>query len=109
MNNEPAHLGGLIEQVFLSLGLGNKFYGWRIANRWSEIVGGEIAKHSRAVKFADGTIFVVVEKDAWRQELEMQLESILNKIRILPGGKAVQKIVLKAGSFAEFKDEQNGG
>lgn len=101
MTHEPTRLGSLIEKVLGTLGVGTGFHGWRIVNRWATIVGPEIARHARAVRFTDGVLVVVVEKDAWRQELEMQLEHILTRVRSMPGGTAVKKIVLKAGSSAE--------
>lgn len=101
MVHEPTRLGHLIEQVIRSLGLGEKYHGWRIVSRWPDIVGPEIARQARAVRFSDGILTVVVEKDAWRQELEMQLEVILRKVRSDSGGRAVRKIVLKAGSSTE--------
>jgi predicted nucleic acid-binding Zn ribbon protein len=105
VGRDPTRLGNLIEQVIGSLGLGEKFHGWRIVSRWPDIVGAEIALHARAVRFSDGILTVVVEKDVWRQELEMQLESILDKVRSQSGGKAVKKIVLRAGSTMESKND----
>lgn len=109
MGKEPARLKGILSQVLAGLGQEDKFHGWRIVELWPEIVGAEIARYARAVRFVDGSLIVVVEKDAWRQELEMQREQILNKIRSLPGGNAVKKIVLRAGSFQEIHDEQQDG
>lgn len=109
MGQEPSRLGNLIEQVIGSLGLSDKFHGWRIVSRWPDIVGPEIARHSRAVRFADGILTVVVEKDVWRQELEMQLERILEKVRASAGGRAVEKIVLKAGPPRESQNGQGRG
>jgi predicted nucleic acid-binding Zn ribbon protein len=105
MGREPTRLGHLIEQVIGSLGLSDKYHGWRLVHRWPEIVGPEVARQARAVRFADGILTVVVEKDVWRQELEMQLESILDKIRTTAGGGAVKKIVLRAGSSMESKND----
>jgi predicted nucleic acid-binding Zn ribbon protein len=105
MGREPTRLGNLIEQVIGSLGLGDKYHGWRLVSRWPDIVGPEVARQARAVRFADGILTVVVEKDVWRQELEMQLESILDKIRTTAGGGAVKKIVLRAGSSMENKND----
>ena len=105
MGQEPTRLGGLIEQVIRSFGLGEKFHGWRIVSRWPEIVGPEIARHAKAVRFAEGILTVVVERDVWRQELEMQLERILDEVRSYSGGRAVKKIVLKAGSLRENQND----
>jgi predicted nucleic acid-binding Zn ribbon protein len=107
MGNEPIRLGRLLEKIIGALGIQDKFHGWQIVSRWPDIVGPEIARQSRAVRFVDGILTVVVEKDAWRQELEMQRESILDKIRALPGGKAVKKIVLRAGSLMENGNDQD--
>lgn len=96
-DNQPLRLGDLIEKMVASLGQSGRFYGWRTVAKWPEIVGPEIAKISRAVRFSEGVLTVIVEKDVWRQELEMQLDEILTRIWSRPGGKAVQKVVLKAG------------
>ena len=106
---KPASLSQVIEQVVTSLGQGKKYHGWRIVSLWPQIVGEKIAGHSRAVKFSEGTLIVIVEKDVWRQELEMQREHILRRIQAMPGGKAVGKIVLRAGSILESENEQIGG
>lgn len=95
--NQPSRLGDLIESLVSKLGQSGKFYGWRVVAKWPEIVGPEIAGVSKAVKFSEGVLTIVVEKDVWRQELEMQIEKILDKIRRQRGGRVVEKIVLKAG------------
>ena len=108
MGREPARLKGILSQVLAGLGQEEKFHGWRMVELWPDVVGADIARISRAVRFVDGALIVIVEKDAWRQELEMQRELILNKIRSLPGGYAVKKIILRAGSFQEIDNEQDG-
>ncbi len=104
MEKRPDRLSTVFDNLMGSLGLKRAYYGWQIVERWPEIVGQDIAQVARAEKFGDGTLVVVVEKDTWRQELEMQRETILAKIRRLPGGNAVKKIVLRAGSLRETTD-----
>jgi predicted nucleic acid-binding Zn ribbon protein len=104
-----SRLGDVIEAIVGSLGQGKNFHGWRIVSRWPEIVGPQMARSSRAVRYADGVLYVVVKGDAWRQELEMDLEHILGMIHAVPGGRAVERIVLRAGSHLEHEDERNDG
>jgi hypothetical protein len=104
MGTEPVQLGKLIDHVIGVFGLHDKFHGWKIVHKWPEIVGPDIARQSRAVRFSDGILTVVVERDAWRQELEMQREQILQRIHHLPKGSVVKKIVLKAGTVTENID-----
>ena len=101
MAKDPARLGGLIDNIISSLGLAHQYYGWRIVADWPQIVGTDIATVARADRFQEGVLTVIVEKDVWRQELEMQLDLILNKIWSRPGGRAVEKIILRAGSIKE--------
>lgn len=109
MEQRPARLGELIEKVVASLGQAGKFHGWRMVSLWPEIVGPEIAGVSRAIRFSEGIMTIVVEKDVWRQELEMQRDKILARIRLHSGGKAVKKIVFRAGWPMEKENENRGG
>ncbi len=43
--------------------------GQEVLNEWSEIVGEQIAQHSRAVSLADGVLWVEVDGSVWAQEL----------------------------------------
>ena len=61
----------------------------------------EIARVAQADRFREGILVVIVEQDAWRQELEMQRDEILRKIQNCRGGKAVEKIVFKAAGIRE--------
>ncbi|MEA2031410.1 MAG: DUF721 domain-containing protein [candidate division Zixibacteria bacterium] len=85
-------LSGVIETVIGSLGLMSKYHGWQVINNWTEIVGQQIAKTATAIRFEDSTLYVAVADDAWRQELVMQTDSILEKIRQYPYGKAVKQL-----------------
>lgn len=105
MEQKLAPLGQIVEQLLMSLGLGSTYHGWKAVHDWPVLVGPDIARSARAESFRDGAIIVVVEKDAWRQELELQKEQILAAIHRRPGGKAVKKIVFRAGSHRENKDE----
>ncbi|MFH1700794.1 MAG: DUF721 domain-containing protein [Candidatus Zixiibacteriota bacterium] len=101
MEQKPDRLGNIFDGLMSSLGLKKSFHGWQIVDKWPEIVGVDIAKVSRADKFQDGILTVIVEQDTWRQELEMQREEILKTIHRRRGGKAVEKIILKTGSIRE--------
>ena len=85
-------LSGVIDAVIGSLGLTRKYHGWQVVKNWPEIVGRQIAKVATATRFEDTTLYVAVADDAWRQELVMQTESIIEKIRQYPYGQAVKQL-----------------
>jgi predicted nucleic acid-binding Zn ribbon protein len=65
-----------------------------VVEHWPEIVGEDIAARAVADGYRDGVLYVSVEQDVWRQELQMQKETILRKIHELPYGQAVREIRL---------------
>lgn len=85
-------LSGALDSVVKSLGLTKKYYGWLIVSNWPVIAGEQIAKVSKAVRFKEGTLYIGVEDSAWRQELLMQSESIMESIRKQPYGKVVKQV-----------------
>jgi len=85
-------LSGALDLVVKSLGLTKKYYGWLVVSNWPVIAGEQIAKVSKAVSFKEGTLFIAVEDSAWRQELSMQSESIMESIRKQPYGKVVKQL-----------------
>jgi len=85
-------LSGVIEAVIGSLGLTPKYHGWQVVTNWSDIVGQQVAKTATAIRFDNETLYVAVADDAWRQELVMQNDSILDKIHQYSYGRVVKRL-----------------
>jgi len=94
---KPVIISGVIESVIKSLGLTRKYNGWLVVTRWPEIVGEHIARVSRAIRFENGTLYVAVPDASWRQNLAMEIDNILEKIRKYPYGRSVTQIRLVRG------------
>jgi predicted nucleic acid-binding Zn ribbon protein len=88
----PGSLKTVLDGLLASYGLAHNLGGWRVVVDWPDIAGEKIAEVSRAVRFEDETLLVSVPDSAWRQELIMETDRILEKIHGLPGGRAVKKI-----------------
>ena len=93
----PRPIGGVIGTVIESLGLSDRYNGWMIVANWPSIVGPAISEHAYAERYDDGILVVAVPDDSWRQQLSMQAESILSKIRSCRHGQAVTQIRLYRG------------
>ena len=91
-------ISGVLGRAMRGLGLSRKFDGWQVVTNWAEIVGEQIADKAKAVRYDDGTLYVSVPDDVWRQQLSMELETILKDVRALPFGRAVKQIRLQRGS-----------
>jgi hypothetical protein len=87
-------IGGVIEKVMKSLGLLSEFYGWQVVRHWPELVGEQLARRCRPVRYADGTLFVAVEDPVWRQEISLRAGDMLENIHSYPYGRAIKRIQL---------------
>ena len=93
-SRRPQPVAMIVEKVVGKLGLSGSYHGWMVVENWPEIAGEYIAKRSRAFRFADGVLYVAVPDAAMRHELSMQSESIMEKIKSLPYGRAVKELRL---------------
>ncbi len=94
----PKEFSGVLGRVLRSLGLTSKYNGWLVVTRWKEIVGPAVSSKAKAVGYEDDCIFVAVPDAAWRQELAMRQEELLEKIRNLPYGRSIKQIRLVQGT-----------
>ena len=90
----PRPIRNVIDNVVHSLGISRNFHGWQVVNKWPEIVGENIAKKARAFRYENGTLLVAVPDAAWRHNLLMETEEILEKIHSMPYGKCIKQIRL---------------
>jgi len=93
-HSQPQTLSPVIDSVIGNLGLKKRYGGWQIVNQWPQIVGSKIAEAAQAHRYEDGILFVKVKNAAWRQELSMQTDSLLEAIHKSPHGKFVKQIRL---------------
>jgi predicted nucleic acid-binding Zn ribbon protein len=54
-----------------------------VLRRWNEVVGDAMAERSQPERFDRGTVWVAVTGSAWAQELRMQKDRILARLRSL--------------------------
>ncbi len=94
----PKPISGVVDRLVAGLGISRRYYGWRIVTEWPNIVGKQLAKVSKAIRFdEDGVLYVAVANDTWRQEIAMQTDAIMAKIRACPNGTAVKELRLVRG------------
>jgi predicted nucleic acid-binding Zn ribbon protein len=93
-HSQTLRLSPVIDAVIGNLGMKKRYGGWQVVNQWPQIVGEKIAEAAHAERFEDGILFVRVKDAAWRQELSMQIDSLLDAIQKTPYGKFVKHIRL---------------
>jgi predicted nucleic acid-binding Zn ribbon protein len=91
----PQALGELLERVLHDLGGGETARALRIAERWEEAMGPEVAAHSRPVALRQEVLEVAVDNSVWCQQLQLRSPEILAALRDRLGEDAPARIWLR--------------
>ncbi len=85
-------ISGVIPNLIGSLGLTDGYNGWTVVLKWPEIFADIDRAGAHAARYDDGVLFVAVADASLRQNLAMELEQMLRKIRSYPYGGSVKQI-----------------
>ena len=88
----PQPVSRLIEGALRHCGLHDRMEERSALLKWREIVGDDIAGHSRAVDLNDGILVLEADHGAWRQELTMLVPMIIQKFNAMFGEGTVTDI-----------------
>jgi predicted nucleic acid-binding Zn ribbon protein len=94
---EPERLGALMSGVLTDMGLGESARALRMAERWQEVAGAEIARHSRPTALRAGVLEVTVDSSVWCQQLQMRRPELLDALRRVLGEAAPRDLWLRLG------------
>lgn len=89
-------LGGLLR----SLGIHHEVARQEVLERWSEVVGEQIAAVTRARSVARGILFVDVRSSAWITELNLMRHELLTRLNAGAGEGRVERIVFSQAEDA---------
>ncbi|MBU8869732.1 MAG: DUF721 domain-containing protein [Gemmatimonadales bacterium] len=88
----PRPISGILRDVLKACGLGNRMEERSLLLKWDEVVGPEIAAHSRAVDILDGVLVIDADHGVWRQELCLLIPQITKKFNATYGEGAVKEV-----------------
>ena len=81
------------------LGLESKLLETRLRRQWSEIVGRQIAAHTRPDQIRFKKLYVYVQHSVWLQQLTYLKPDLLEKINAAAGESLVSDLILRIGDF----------
>jgi predicted nucleic acid-binding Zn ribbon protein len=93
-------LASTLSAIARQYGLDAKLLEHRLGRRWPEIVGDQVAAHTRpdAVRFRK--LYLIAENSVWLQQLTFLKPSLLEKINAAAGGPILSDIVLRVGEVS---------
>ncbi|MCX6351553.1 MAG: DUF721 domain-containing protein [Bacteroidetes bacterium] len=92
--NNQVSLKDSIEQMLHAYKLKGKIYEAQIVNKWANIIGPHIEKHTRDLYLKKSTLFIRVDSAALKQELTYMRTKIIDSVNEELGNKIVDDIVL---------------
>ena len=98
MNDRTRRLGDLVDRFVETSPLRAGLEQQRALEAWPEVVGQEIARHSRAVSIHDGVLRVQVESSVWAQELVLLRPRIVEQFASRLGPGEIREIRFHSGS-----------
>ncbi len=91
-NDGPQPISRLLEGALRQCGLHERFVERSVLAQWAEIVGPEVALHSRAVDLVDGVLVLEADHGVWRQEITLLIPTIIKKFNERCGAGTVIEI-----------------
>ena len=95
--SQPEALSALVPRVLDDLGLGDSLRVVRVAQRWEEAVGAEVARHCRPALFRGEVLEAEVDSSAWAQQLKLRQPELLAALRRLLGEDAPGDLRFRVG------------
>ncbi|HMM22578.1 MAG TPA: DUF721 domain-containing protein [Selenomonadales bacterium] len=100
-------LRNVLPKTLKQLGLINQFKAESVTLNWRQMVGEEIAAHTRPGRVRRGILNVSANNAVWAHHLSTLKEEIMDKINAFMGEKVVTEIKFQAGYFQKDQNENN--
>ena len=88
-------LGESLQKLLISLGIEKAINHHKVIEKWPDIVGPRIARHTIPEKVDFNKLYVKVTSPSWRHELNYQKKRILNKINSMVKNASIEEIIFK--------------
>lgn len=91
-NWKTVTFGRALQESLERQGLVRRIREQEVLQRWDELVGTAIANHAQPTRLRNGVLWIEVRDAAWRQELTMMRNGLVEKINDALGTSVVKDI-----------------
>ncbi|MCX2731278.1 DciA family protein [Saccharopolyspora sp. NFXS83] len=102
-DRDPQPLGRLASRIAADHGWNDRLSGGHVFARWTSLVGGDIAEHTKPVALSDGELTVQAESTAWATQLRLLQRQILQRIADGVGKGVVRKIKVQGPAAPSWR------
>jgi predicted nucleic acid-binding Zn ribbon protein len=91
-DRDPQLFGATIDRLVTDRGWKLPAAAVGVMDRWSEIVGGDVAAHTEPLSFADGVLTVRAASTAWATQLRLMAPDIVRRLNVELGHGSVTRL-----------------
>jgi len=93
--SEPAPLGAALDRIAKGLGVPSADALTQLFAGWEDIVGPDVAAHTRPMAVKADTLVVAVDDPAWATQLRSLESLILEQVHARIGSEAIQRLAVR--------------
>lgn len=93
--DDPVPLADALAKVGAELGLAPGGAQATLAARWDEVMGADVAGHTRLVSVRDGVLTVAVDDPVWATQLRYLEAAVVTRARALLGPGVVERVKVR--------------
>ncbi|WP_084955333.1 DUF721 domain-containing protein [Thermoactinospora rubra] len=92
---DPQLFGRAIMELLAARGWEQQARVGGVFGRWSEIVGPELAAHTKPESFADGEVLIVADSTAWATQVRLLARTLVRRLNEELGDGTVTRVRVK--------------
>jgi predicted nucleic acid-binding Zn ribbon protein len=100
---DPVALGSAMSDLLAARGWQAQAAGASVLSRWEELVGPQVAAHSRPTRLRDGELVIEAESTAWATQLRLLSRTLTAKLREQLGPDVVRTLVVRGPSGPDWR------
>ena len=90
-------VSGILARIIKQYGLEGKMLEYTLAEKWEHIAGSIIATHSRPDSIRYRKLYIIVDSNAWIQELSFYKADLVTRVNNYFGKKIISDVFFKIG------------
>lgn len=98
LSSKPELLKFALERRIRSLGITRQLDAGRVLSAWDQAVGPQLAARAHAESLHEGVLTVVVPDAAWRHQLSLTRQEMIDRINSVLESRVVKDLYLVASS-----------
>ena len=94
-HEDPQPLSAALDGLLADQGWQTEAAVGSVFGRWDELVGPDVAAHTRPERFSDGELVVIADSAAWATQMRLLTSAVLRRLNTELGHGTVTRVVVR--------------